>query len=361
LKNYRNKGVDLVLSFYNKNSLWKTLKLIALVTGCFLVGASAYLGYLYNKANAAIEQISAPAAVTSSEAVGRSESSSNPKNEALQKPTTFLLTAIDDRKGNDGSLNTDVMMLVSFNPQTHSATIVSLPRDIEVKSVDSGLEDDHKLNYFYAFFYNKDKDSAMLHTKEMFSKLYHLPIDYMAVINFDGFHQLIDQLGGMKVDVDMDMKYTDQSDGTSINLKEGYQTLDGKQTLDFLRYRKSNQGTEESSDLVRNERQQKVLDQIVDKVTSLSGISGLGQLLDIAASSIQTDIPAEQLKSYATSYRDIKPDTIEFIHLDGEWESPYIVVKSEDLVHAEEALQARLNTSGASKPPASLTDKSLNP
>jgi LCP family protein required for cell wall assembly len=345
--------------FTHKSSLLKALKLFALVVGCMLIGATTYLGYLYNKANAAIDTMSVSSPAISANGAGRFEAVSTLKDS--QKPFTLLLTAIDERKGNEGSLNTDVMMLASLNPQTHSATIVSLPRDMEVKPEDSGLLDAHKLNYFYAYYYNKDKSTAIMHTRDMFSKLYDLPIDYMAVINFDGFRKLIDQLGGMKIDVDMDMKYTDQSDGTRIDLKEGFQMLDGKQTLDFLRYRKSNQGTDESSDIARNERQQKVLSQLFDRLTSLNGISGWGKLLDIAGSSIQTDIPTEHLKSFALSYKNIRPDTIEFIHLDGDWESPYIVVKNEDLEGALQALHHRINPEEMMDTVPSLTYGSKKP
>jgi LCP family protein required for cell wall assembly len=335
-------------SFIAKKRLRKTLKFIGLLAVCTIIGISAYAGYLYNKANAAIEHISAPQA-SDHPAIANEQPSQT-------KPITFLLTAVDYREGNEGSLNTDVIMLASVNPQTHAATVVSIPRDVEIKAEDSGLADSHKINYFYAYYYNKDKETALSHTKEMFSKLYNVPIDYMAVINFDGFRQLIDQVGGMSVDVDMDMKYVDQSDGTRIDLKKGLQTLNGKQTLDFLRYRKSNQGTEESSDMARNERQQKVLSELIDKLTSVQGITGWGKLLDIAGDSIQTDIPDNQIRSFAGSYREIKPDTIEFIHLNGEWESPYVVLKKEDLKDAIESLRSRLNMQPVSGTQSTLTD-----
>ncbi|MBP1994749.1 LCP family protein [Paenibacillus eucommiae] len=323
-----------------KKKMHKALKISLVFVITLFIGISAYAGFLYSKANDALGKIAAPE--PSPDTVKKPPTAVEEEEDPIMKPVSFLLAAVDYRKGSEGTLNTDVMILVSLNPKTRAATVVSFPRDLEVKAEESGLGFSHKLNYFYAHYSLQDKESAIQQTKELFSKIYEVPIDYMAVINFDGFRQLIDQLGGMNVYVDMDMKYTDTSDGTRINLKEGLQTLDGKNTLDFLRYRKSNKGTAESSDLARNERQQKVLDQMLDKLTSFNGIAGWSKILDIAGESIKTDIPEDQLRSYIGAFREMKPDTIEYINLNGEWESPYIVVEDETMEQALEALRLRL-------------------
>lgn len=228
---------------------------------------------------------------------------------------------------------------------THQGTVVSIPRDLEVSAEKSGLETSHKANYFYAYNYNKNKETALDETKQLFSKVYQVPIDHMAVINFDGFRKLIDQLGGMTVDVDMDMRYQDESDGTDINLRKGTQLLNGKQVLDYIRYRKSNLGTAESSDMERNQREQFVLNELLDKLTSLNGVTTWGKVLDIMGSSIKTDIPADELRILTKSYRDYKPANVQYIHLDGTWESPYLVVKQQDLEEALEALRGQTDTS----------------
>lgn len=261
--------------------------------------------------------------------------------ELKQAPITVLLTAVDNREGSGGTMNTDVMMLVSLNPVTKAATVVSIPRDLELKPKKFGISS-QKANYYYAYYYNKDKETALPRTRELFSDLFQVPIDYMAVINFDGFRQLVDEVGGVEVDVDMDMRYTDSEDGTDINLKKGYQKLDGKQTLDFLRYRKSNGGTDESSDTARNERQQLVLSKILDKLTSLGGITQWGGLFEIAGNNVKTDIPAQKLRDWVLSFRSMKPDTIEFVPMEGRWDSPFIVLKEEEFEQAMEALRLRL-------------------
>jgi len=328
----------------------RTLAALIVFVGLILTSASIYAIYLYNKMNDTIDRIAAqgvPAtpASTPPTQTGHVTNLTPVSKPMFDKPLTFLLTAVDERAGSEGSLNTDVMMLFSVDPATRQATVVSIPRDVEVKAEKSGFSDSHKVNYFYAYYYNQNKETALSETKKLFSDLYDVPIDYMAVINFDGFRKLVDQLGGMTIDVDMDMKYEDESDGTNIHLTKGVQHLNGKQVLDFIRYRKSNLGTAESSDLVRNEREQQVLNQLLDQLTSLNGISAWGQVLDIVGKSVRSDIPADDLHRMTMAYKTLKPQEINYIHLEGEWESPYVVVKQEDLDEAFAALRTQSSDS----------------
>ncbi|MCY9664686.1 LCP family protein [Paenibacillus alginolyticus] len=312
---------------------------VLMITGLILGAASVYAAILYNKLNQTLDHIAAPEAATTSNLNGESRVPVTQATNPIEKPLTFLLTAIDEREGNEGSLNTDVMMLFRIDPKTHQGTVVSIPRDLEIEADKSGLDGSHKANYFYAYYYNKNRDTALYETKRLFSDVYQVPIDYMAVINFDGFRKMIDQLGGMTVDVDMDMRYQDESDGTDIHLNKGTQQLNGKQVLDFIRYRKSNLGTAESSDLERNQREQLVLNQLLDKLTTLNGLTAWGGVLDIIGSTIKTDIPADEIRTLTKSYRDLKPSTVRYIQLKGEWESPYLVVKKQDLEEAFDALR----------------------
>jgi len=164
----------------------------------------------------------------------------------------------------------------------------------------------------------------------------------MAVINFDGFRQMIDALGGMKIDVDMDMRYKDSSDGTDINLTKGLQQLNGKQTLDFVRYRESNEGTAESSDLDRNKREEEVLNQILNKLTSFSGITQWSKLLDIAGNSIKTDIPESKLRSWIVKFNAMKPQAIHFNPIVGNWVNPYVVPKESQLRQSLNSLRQEI-------------------
>lgn len=269
-------------------------------------------------------------------------------HEPLRRPEglSFLLLGIDNRR-ETRSMNSDVIMAVAVNPNGKSATVVSLPRDMQLKPV--GLPE-RKANFYFPYYYNRDQATAFAQTKQLFANFLDLPIRYTAAVHFRGFEQIVDELGGIHVDVDMNMRYVDRSDGTNINLRKGVQVLQGKQALDFVRYRKSNRNTHESTDYMRNKRQQQVLQQLMARLTSFRGAMHLGGVLEKAGNHIKTDIPETEIRGVMEAMLKLDREQIKFIALRGEWRSPYILVKDEDLQQAKAALRAEL--SGATAAPA---------
>lgn len=310
------------------------------VIGVLIIAAGIYAGVLHQKAMSAVHKIAAAEYQSSQhEPSERPVPQTENVSEDDLKPKTFLLTGIDNREGSGGTMNTDVMMLVTLNPETKSASLLSIPRDLKITLEG---QSSHKANYYFAHNYIKDKSTAMEETKKQFGDLFHLPIDYMVMINFDGFRQAIDAVGGLDIDVDMDMRYQDTADGTDINLTKGPQHLDGKQTLDFVRYRKSNDGSSPSSDFDRNKRQQIVLNQMLDKLTSLNGISQWGHILDIIGDNVKTDIPEDSLTRWIMNFRKMKPDTTSLLTVEGDWKSPFVYWNEEDLKQAMETLYSNI-------------------
>lgn len=264
-----------------------------------------------------------------------------PKHElAKQKPLTILLLGLDSRP-QTGSLNTDVIMVVSLNPEQKSAAFVSIPRDAYVK-VDGWRA--RKANSFYAATYKKnDIAETYAQVKEVFGKLMGVPIDYVTVVNFQTLEAVVDQLGGIHVDVDQNMRYVDPTDGTDIDLKAGPQTLDGKKALDFVRYRYSNRGqTPESSDFDRNRRQQIVIGEIVNKLKSFNAITKVNGILNAVGENIHTDLPKSQIKSLITTYAGISNEQIQYISLEGSWQSPYVYLNEQKFEEAKQVLKAQL-------------------
>ncbi|WP_279386463.1 LCP family protein [Paenibacillus xerothermodurans] len=301
---------------------------LKILFSCVAVGAATtgvYAYSIYDKTTQAIQRVGTAQEVPEAES-------------AKVKPLTLLLMGVDYRN-ETASLNTDVIMLATVNPENGSATLVSLPRDLQMAP--KGLPS-RKANYYYPYFSLQDKETAFANTKKVFSDHMGVPIDYMATVDFEGFRQVVDLMGGLTLNVDMDMRYVDRADGTDISLKKGVWKLNGKQTLDFVRYRKSNRGTEESSDSQRNARQQQVLNELMNSLKSTGGVAKLTDIIETVGNHIHTDIPSQQIKNLMVEYFDIRPDNIRYIHLDGAWESPYIVVKDEDMDQARMALKQQL-------------------
>lgn len=304
-----------------------------------LILVAAALGYVVLKTTDAIEDI------------GLNETQADPvpvAQSVKKKPVAMVLMGLDSRE-HGGGLNTDVMMVAAFDPETKKATVVSIPRDtyIDVEGYKG-----RKANNFYATFYSEakkdglDTEQARLEGKkavrEVLGKLFGIDIQYAGIINFQGFSDVVDAVGGVEVNVDIRMKYKDNADGTDIDLEPGEQTLKGDQALDFVRYRKSNDGRNMSSDFDRNRRQSEVIGAIVDKLTSLGGAPKIGNVIEAVGANIRIDMPTKEITRMLETYYSVRSSDITFLALEGTWRSPYVYADETSLANARAALQEKM-------------------
>ncbi|MNI30932.1 putative transcriptional regulator YvhJ [compost metagenome] len=303
----------------------RIVRLLLVLVLVAVLAALGYAGYLYYKFEKGGFGIDKP--------VASGELASN-------KPLTMLLLGTDNRPKHPSNL-TDVIMVAALNPATQSATVVSLPRDTYVEL--SGYKKT-KINAFYARFKAKEDTSGILaedEMKTMMSKYLDIDVDYVTVLDFQGFRDIVDELGGVDVNISADMCYTDSVDGTDINLKKGPAQLNGDDALDYVRYRKSNCSpkTEASDDFDRNKRQNEVLHALVGQMQSLGGVLKIGKVLDAVDQNLQTDVESDQIKSMISTYWKISKENIEFVPVTGTWRSPYVYINEEELNNAKQSLQ----------------------
>lgn len=306
-----------------------------------IAGALAwYLGSLYGTAKEAIRNISTESDVMDESKTVRTE----PAVSVREKPIAVLIMGLDTRP-KIGGLNTDVLMAAALDPVEKRAVVVTIPRDTRIDVEGYKV---WKANAYYANFYTAarrelDAASADLKArgemKELFGKFLGIPIDYTAKINFQGFSDVVDALGGIEVYVDQDMKYVDKAGDTYIDLRKGQQVLNGDQALDFVRYRQSNQGTRQSSDFERNRRQSEVLGALVDRLLSLGSITKLDDVIRAVGNNLSVDMPASEIERMIKVYFNIRRSDITFIHLEGTWRSPYVYLDEEKLAEAKAALR----------------------
>ncbi|MDQ0168612.1 LCP family protein [Paenibacillus tundrae] len=272
---------------------------------------------------------------------------------AKTKPITMLLLGTDNRP-ETGTYLSDVVMVASMNPETKTATIVSLPRDTRI--VLDGYKS-NKLNSYYPRFKAQEKTSgkkAEDQMKEMMGKYLGVDINYTTVLNFQAFRDAVNAVGGVDVTVDKNMCYRDTADGTDINLKAGPQHLDGKEALDFVRYRKSNcdPKTQESNDFDRNKRQNQVLNSMLDQMKSLGGVTKIGKVIGAVDDNMTTDVESEQMKNFISTYWDISKSDVHYTPVTGEWRSPYVYINETELANAKQALQDTLSGKVIASPAA---------
>jgi LCP family protein required for cell wall assembly len=182
---------------------------------------------------------------------------------AANAPAIALIIGYDHRAGveSDRPSLSDTIMLVRADPVTKSISLLSFPRDLDVPIYcgDTPSTVD-RINSAYSRCGPK---GTLLTVKHLIGGL---PINYLITVNFHGFKEVVDKLGGVWMDVDR--RYYNRNTGSfynnfaNINLQPGYQLLSGQQALDFVRFRHTD------SDLYRNARQQQFVRAFREQVSS---------------------------------------------------------------------------------------------
>ncbi len=185
-----------------------------------------------------------------------------------------LLLGADDV---DNIGRSDTIMVLSLNPRLRRVALLSIPRDSRVYVPGHGLD---KINSAYAH-------GGVELAQETVEEFLGLHIDYYAQIGFDAFVEVVDELGGVDIEVPDPfgrgkgmVKHTYYD---SINLKPGYQHLDGKQALQFVRYRND-------SDIERAKRQQQLLRALVDQKLNIMNSRRLLAASSKALEALNTNI-----------------------------------------------------------------------
>ncbi|MCM3599925.1 LCP family protein [Robertmurraya korlensis] len=201
--------------------------------------------------------------------------------QSYKKDVNVLLLGVDSR--GESSSRSDTIMLAKYEPLNKKVKLVSLMRDSYVTIPG---HDKSKLNH--AYFYGGDK---LL--KETIEKNFNVKIDHVALIDFQGFIEVVNILApqGLKVNVSKPMMKD-----LRISGEPGMHVLKGQQLLDYVRFRH-----DAMSDFGRVKRQQDVIislkDQAVETLGSFDGIVKLPEILTEVANHMDTDIA---LKDYLT-------------------------------------------------------------
>lgn len=208
---------------------------------------------------------------------------------------------------------TDTMIYVRYDVETGKIAMMSVPRDTYVTNE---YCIGHKLNAIY-----RGKNIGPL--VEEIQELLDVKIDYYLVFQADMLKDMVDALGGVEVDVPINMKYDDPTQNLHINLKKGVQTLNGAQAEHFVRFRHNNDGTGYArGDLQRTEAQQQFIKAFISTVLSPSNIGKIPDLINIGMKNTDTNVTAREALKYVTDASKI--DTANMVSLTAPGEAKYI-------------------------------------
>jgi LCP family protein required for cell wall assembly len=215
---------------------------------------------------------------------------------------------------------TDTMIVVSVGGKESSdVVLISLPRDIWVDDLRA------KLNSAYYWGNQKKQGGGLLLAKSAVEEIVGVPIHYGVVIDFSGFKELIDELGGVEVDVErsfFDEKYpiagreNDECGGDpeykcryeTIRFEKGVQLMDGETALKFVRSRHSGD-LEEGTDIAREQRQQRVISAIEKKLLSRNVLFSPRKMIGVwnsVSGMVETDIGEKGLALLARRAYDAR-------------------------------------------------------
>ena len=234
----------------------------------------------------------------------------NSNDKKLTEPFTVLLMGIDSTTSgfkNSDSFNGDSLILLTVNPKTLNATMLSIHRDSYVPIVCFSDKRENKITHAASH-----GTQCVLDTVENYLDI---KIDYYVKINFTGVVQLVDTLGGLDLDVPYALCEQDSKrrfGNNMIYIEKGQQKLNGEQVLAFARNRKKNeefcsskwtQGYRDVS--VRNRNQETIIGALIDKGKTIRDISKFYDLLDVVTDNIDTNMNRDTILSFYNVVKDV--------------------------------------------------------
>ena len=204
----------------------------------------------------------------------------------LARPINILVMGIDrvlDAPQNSAAIfdgRSDTILLVRFDPEDNSVRMLSVPRDTRIDNMDLSIP---KVNQA-----NQDGGAALA-ARVVSKTLNDVPIDRYVRVTSDAFTELVDLVGGVEVFVPHPMSYVDVTQKLEIDLQEGWQTLNGEQAEQFVRYRDGNNG-----DVGRVQRQQALLKALRERVQSPAVMARIPQAVRLMQQYIDTNLSLEE-------------------------------------------------------------------
>lgn len=227
----------------------------------------------------------------------------------IDRPVNILVLGIDrvpDVEKDSEEIfngNSDTMLLLRFDPTDDTVRMLSIPRDTQVFIRGAGQA---KINSANA------RGGAELATHVVSKTLNDVAIDRYVRVTNDAFKDLVDLVGGVEVFVPYPMSYTDVTQGLNIDLKPGWQTLNGDRAEQFARFR-----MDEYGDIGRVQRQQVLLKSLRERLKSPAVVPRLPQAVKMALQYVDTNLSLEEMLALVNFGMSLDKEKIKMVLLPG--------------------------------------------
>lgn len=255
-----------------------------------------------------------------------------------QHPFSVLMLGVDQRENDSG--RSDTMIVATVNPKKESVEMVSIPRDTRVEIVGKGTED--KINHAFAF----GGTETAIKTVEEFLEI---PIDYVVNINMEGFKDIVDAVGGITVNNDLDFSYEGH------HFKKGEITLNGEEALAYVRMRKE----DPRGDFGRQIRQRQAIEGIVKKAMSFSSITRYQDIFDAVGNNVKTNMTLSDIMNIQKNYKAASQEIIQH-EIEGEGtkidDIYYFIPDEANIEELRDTLKKHLELDSSDKTKTNTTD-----
>ncbi|MDX1917688.1 MAG: LCP family protein [Candidatus Caenarcaniphilales bacterium] len=265
----------------------------------------------------------------------------------LTEPKIVLIAGTDEeydwskgyaiKKRNTFKGRTDTLMVAKFDPLKRRLSVLSIPRDTRILIYGRSPEKINALNTYGG--------PDLL--KKIVGELLDLKVDHYLMINSAGIEKMINEAGGLEIEVSKKMKYRDRTDGLDLDLEPGKQILSGKQAVGFIRFRH-----DELGDIGRIQRQQAFIHAAKHKLSDPALWTKIPTLMNMAQSVIKTDLSQTELIELATFVKDLPRQNQVFATLPGDFSippEPQVEVVYEDIPSEEGTLSDAPSPDSADK------------
>jgi len=202
---------------------------------------------------------------------------------------TMLVAGTDE----DG-IRTDTIIVATFDTNNKTVAMLNVPRDTLSRSK-SGTS--HKINNAF--------NNGVERTKVELKNLLGFAIDKYVILDFDAFEEIVDAIGGVEIDVPVNMNYRDPDQDLVINIKKGLQTLDGENALHYMRFRGY-----ANADIDRINAQQAFYKALAKKMATPSTLLKLPALADVVFENVSTDLTIGEIIWLGVNYITMDTSTI---------------------------------------------------
>lgn len=267
-------------------------------------------------------------------------------------PISILFLGIENYSSGGKGGRTDSMILATFNPKDETVKTMSIPRDTYVNI--PGHAEKTKINHAYAY-------GGLQLTVDTVEDFLNVPIDYYVTVDFKGFKNIVDAVGGIDVDVPFDFwEYTDTKPRKKIYFTQGKMHLNGKEALAYSRMRKR----DPRGDFGREERQQQVMQAILAEMKSPETIIKMDDYAKVVSDNVRTNMNIGGGLSLAKHLPNLNKEDFETLKLQGHDDTIngiyYYVPEEESVNEISSKFRVHLDLDQSSTTNTTNTESNLN-